>query len=204
MQTLDLTRTYTYEEYLEISERPEYAGRKAELLDGEIIAKDHEMAGSRQYNSYIAVVLMSYIIAFVLPRRLGVVTSSDGEYRLNEDSALIPDGSFTSWANAKDIESRDVFYPPDLAIEVISKSEKPRDIRSKTIAYLNSGSSAVWHIYPTTRNIEVFTLEPDSVMPRRVVFGPSDMLDGGAVLPGFTLDLREFWAQIDARPADLE
>ena len=201
MQTLDLTRTYTYEEYVEISERPEYAGRKVELLDGEIIAKD-EATG--QYDSFIAAIIMVFAGGFVLQRRSGVVTSSNGEYRLNEDSALIPDGSFTSWANAKDIESRDVFYPPDLAIEVISKSEKPRDIRSKTITYLNNGSSAVWHIYPTTRNIEVFTLEPDSVMPRRVVFGPSDMLDGGAVLPGFTLDLREFWAQIDARPDEQE
>jgi len=63
MQTLDLTRTYTYEEYVEISARPEFDGRKVELLDGELIIEGEfdDVAGSRKNNTILAAVLITYL-----------------------------------------------------------------------------------------------------------------------------------------------
>jgi len=63
MQTLDLTRTYTYEEYVEISARPEFDGRKVELLDGELIIEGEfdDVAGSRKNNTILAALLITYL-----------------------------------------------------------------------------------------------------------------------------------------------
>ena len=126
MQTLDLTRTYTYEEYVEIRERPEFAGRKVELLDGELIIERDmdDVAGSSRINTILAMLLGAYLIAYVYPRRLGAVSGADGEHKYGPRTSLIPDVGFTRKERVGTPTGEGPFYKaPDLAIEVISASE---------------------------------------------------------------------------------
>ncbi len=83
---------------------------------------------------------------------------------------------------------------PDLAVEVISPSESPRDVLDKTRLYLQSGSRLVWNCYVPAQTVDVCTLAEngEDLVIKTVRMG--GMLDGGGVLPGFTLAVSQIFA----------
>lgn len=78
---------------------------------------------------------------------------------------------------------------PDLAVEVISPSNRAGRIREKLGDYFESGVRQVWVVYPRRRNVAVH-LSPSDVR----VLGEDDELDGGDVVPGFRLPVAEIFA----------
>jgi Uma2 family endonuclease len=73
---------------------------------------------------------------------------------------------------------------PDLAIEVLSPSNRARLIREKVSDYLESGSQAVWVVDPGAHRVTIHRRGE-----AELVLGAGDELDGGDVLPGFRLKL---------------
>lgn len=63
--------------------------------------------------------------------------------------ALMPDVSFIRHDQSSQIDEDDfIFIPPDLAIEVISSSERPSEVQAKVTAFLSFGAGEVWSVYP--------------------------------------------------------
>jgi Uma2 family endonuclease len=58
--------------------------------------------------------------------------------------------------------------------------------------YFSAGVRQVWLVNPSSRTATVFTSADDSV-----TLHEQDTLDGGTVLPGFTLSLVELFAELD-------
>ena len=79
--------------------------------------------------------------------------------------------------------------PPDLAVEVLSLSDRFIDVLRKAQDYLTAGTRLVWIIDPTGRSAAVFT--PAGVP---TLLSEDGVLDGADVLPGFTLALRDVLA----------
>lgn len=77
---------------------------------------------------------------------------------------------------------------PDWAVGVLSVSNTDREMARKLDDYFTAGVRLVWYIDPRARTVEVNT-PPD----RFVSLGEGDTLDGGDVLPGFALPLRELF-----------
>lgn len=77
---------------------------------------------------------------------------------------------------------------PDLAEEVISKSNTKKEMTRKVREYFGSGVRLVWLMYPKKQTVEVYT----SPVSKHVLHA-GETLDGGNVLPGFTLSLAEFF-----------
>ena len=79
---------------------------------------------------------------------------------------------------------RDEYVPtvPALVVEVISPSERAADVDEKVADYLQGGARLVWTLYPRTRTVHVYS--SDSTVH---VIPPHGTLDGGGVLPGFTV-----------------
>ena len=71
---------------------------------------------------------------------------------------------------------------PDIAIEVISPTERSSDSHQKVRAYLLHGSSEVWQIYPKTRTAQIHR----KGMSRTVEADETLATD---LLPGFALPL---------------
>jgi len=67
---------------------------------------------------------------------------------------------------------------------VISPSERAADIQEKVADYLGGGAQLVWLLYPRTRTAHVYS--PDGAAR---VLGPPETLDGGDVLPGFSVPI---------------
>jgi Uma2 family endonuclease len=79
--------------------------------------------------------------------------------------------------------------PPDLAVEVLSPSNTPDEIAIKVDNYLRAGT-VVWVVNGDAQRVTVH--RPDAA-PK--TSGIEDTLDGGDVLPGFTLPVRDIFAE---------
>src|SRR5262249_50745055 len=130
-----------------------------------------------------------------IPRNLGVVSGPDGMIRLFPGLIRGPDVAFASWDRFPDRKIPKEPIPtlaPDLVIEVLSESNTDREMERKRGEYFAQGVSVVWEIEPETRKATVY--KPDGT---EIHLTQSDRLDGGEVLPGFSLELSELFAELD-------
>lgn len=79
---------------------------------------------------------------------------------------------------------------PDLAVEVVSKHDEMEPLLEKLEEYFDAGVRQVWIVIPKKSVIYVY----DSFTQVRIV-GRNDTLEGGAVLPGFSLVLKDLFPE---------
>jgi Uma2 family endonuclease len=163
---------------------PENVGRNFELVAGEIVEK--MVANPR--SSRLGARVCARLTVFVEERGLGVVTGADGGYVVGEDQ-YIPDAAYIAKARQA-TQPSDAYNPlaPDLAVEVLSPSNKPEEMRLKIATYMAAGV-LLWVIDPDQQRVEVYR----SGRPPRTL-GLDAVLDGEDVLPGFTLAVSSIFA----------
>ena len=76
---------------------------------------------------------------------------------------------------------------PDLAVEVISPSNKASDIQLKIRQLLAAGTSLVWVVYPELRSIAIHRADGATTLSE------NDLLSGGGVLPGFEVRVADIF-----------
>ncbi len=156
-------------------------GRKYELVDGEIRVSP---AGAR--HGEISLRLGAALLAFVRERRLGRVFDSSTGYRLPGGNVRSPDASFVSSKRLPRVPEGFAELAPDLAVEVLSPEDSPREVLDKLGEYLAAGVPLVWVIDPRTSRAVSYR----SLTDVREI-GPDGTLDGEEVLPGFHCSLSE-------------
>jgi Uma2 family endonuclease len=162
--------------------------RLCELVEGVLVEKT---VGA--YEAYLALLMGQLLSAFVRANKLGFVLGADGMSRLQPGMIRIPDAAFYSWErfpNRKLPREPFVDLGPDLAVEIISPSNTRREMEQKLADYFQAGARAVWYVYPSSKTVRVFVRPDESVE-----LTAEQTLDGGAVLPGFSLPLGEFFAE---------
>lgn len=179
-------KLYTAEEFWEMARLPENEGRRLELEDGVII----EMAASKPINTVTAGRIIYFFNAFVIPRDLGYVTGADGGFKLASRRVRQPDVGFVSKQRLPSLPAN-FEIAPDIAVEVVSPDE---DVFKKVREYIDSGTRLVWTVYPEEQTVYVFQ-PADSDELRVQTFELDDTLDGGDVLPDFTLPVRDIFPQ---------
>ncbi len=145
--------------------------------------------GSRE--SYLGFMLAGYLWAYNQVHNLGVFGLPDNLMQLQPGLVYLPDLSFTSWnrlPNAVAHLQRVAMYGPDLAVEILSPSNTAEEMARKTRDYFSAGTQLVWIVDPDTQTIAVYA-QPESP----TILGLNDTLEGGVVLPGFTLVLADFF-----------
>ncbi len=73
---------------------------------------------------------------------------------------------------------------PELLVEIISESNTWSDTIEKIYEYFEGGAKAVWIVDPVLREVRAFTSPKDLLVYRAAL---DDVLDGGDVLPGFSV-----------------
>jgi Uma2 family endonuclease len=161
-----------------------------ELVDGTLVEKPMGWE-----ESAIAGLIIQALLNFVRPRRLGTVLAPDGMLRLVPGLVRVPDVSFLVRGKLTRYRRGGQRIPPvaaDLAVEVISKSNTKAEITRKLTEYFAAGTRLVWIVDPKTRTVRVYRAPGESV-----VLGLEDVLDGGDVLPGFQLSVRDVFSLED-------
>ena len=139
--------------------------------------------------SRIAARIVRLIGNFIDERDLGYVTGADGGYIMPNGDVLIPDVAYISKERMPAEPQREAPVPPDLAVEVKSPTDSKRQMRKKAERYLDNGARMVWLVFPEDQLVEVYVPDEDVK-----TFGLDTALDGGEVLPGFTLAVRAIFA----------
>jgi len=88
-------------------------------------------------------------------------------------------------AQNPDHNARPLALVPDLVIEVVSPNDKVSELDEKIDLYLLDGVRLIWVVDPQRRKATVYA--PDMVQPHHLTV--NGVLDGGDVLPGFTVKL---------------
>jgi Uma2 family endonuclease len=133
--------------------------------------------------------------SFVRPRNPGLVTGAGGMMRLAPGLVRIPDVAFVSWSRLPNRRVPTDPIPdvaPDLAVEVLGAGNTAREMARKCREYFVAGVHLVWFVDPQTRTVAVYTTPEQST-----VLHAEHTLEGGTVLPGFTLPLRELFTELD-------
>jgi Uma2 family endonuclease len=177
---------------LDVLARPDGEKRLCELVDGVLVEKP-----VGYYESLLAVLLIVYLHRHVDAHDLGIVLGADAPLRLAPGQVRLPDVSFVSWDRFPGRRLPRQPIPdlaPDLAVEVLSPGNTEAEMARKLRDYFAAGCRLVWYVYPDDRTVRVHT-DPGTVRTLR----GDDVLDGGDVLPGFRLSLREWFERAGPR-----
>jgi Uma2 family endonuclease len=163
-------------------ERPENADKLFELIHGEII----EVSPGRTSYSEVGQIISFAVRLFCREHHLPCYTSGEaGEYDIN-GNAVAPDFAYKRTPMSDEFPDP---VPPEWAVEIISPTDKPARIEEKRQIYLEAGI-LYWEVYRQKRAIDVYA--PGH--PKRTV-GMDGVLDGGDVLPGFKLAVRDIFIE---------
>ncbi len=132
-------------------------------------------------------------------RRLnsGLALSGLAAYRTTTGNIRIPDFGFVSWdqlpeGRVPNVEIAD--FSPALAIDVVMNGNTVREMWLKREEYFASGTQLAWEANPDTRTVRMYTGVHESVL-----LTGDDRLTGGAVLPGFSVPVRDVFGDLDRR-----
>ncbi len=173
----------TYSEFEQFIAAPENDARRFELVDGQLVEAD-----TSQLRGRLCARVAGLIYTFDRQASLGRYAVKCYHKMPDDDyNALRPDVSFTSNARTEPINKEGpVQHMPDLAVEIKGWDTSIIGMRKRAAYYIANGARMVWLVYPDKHFIEIY--QPGVELQ---ILTENDTIDGGDVLPGFTLPVRE-------------
>jgi Uma2 family endonuclease len=122
----------------------------------------------------------------------GIVCDSSTLFTLPNGAKRSPDASWVQQARWDALPARERtgfgLLCPDFVVELRSPTDRLADLQEKMQEYLDNGARLGWLIDPLEKRVYVY--RPDQ--PVEVLDDPPTV-NGGPVLPGFVLHVRELW-----------
>ena len=168
-------------------------GLSAELVNGVIVEKPMGLP-----ESFIAIFMVIRLGHFVQSHDLGLISGEHGGYRFDVGEMRQPDFAFVHRNRLPGGK-----YPrmpvgniiPNLCVEVLSPSNTRKEMKLKRELYFKAGVELVWMVDPDLETIDVYTSETDFT-----TLTTADTLDGGTLIPGFTLSVAEIFKADELPP----
>lgn len=171
-----------------------------ELVEGRLV----RMAPTGLEHTDIARTLFRTLDRHVEEQQLGMVTLPDTGFVLSQpdepDTVLSPDLAFVSAEKVAQLPApgtpeRKKFprVVPDLVVEVASPDQYKPELAVKARLYLAAGVQLVWIVWPAQRQVDIW--RPGGDEPA-LTLELAHTLDGGDVLPAFTLPLTALFSVI--------
>ncbi len=180
---LEKIQRITVDEFDKFVNLPENQEQHFEFIGGEIVE-----VPSNPLSSHIATIFIVAIGIYLKQHDIGWLTGADGGYQVAGER-YAPDVAFISKAKQAELPY-DIGYnpnPPDLVVEVVSPTDNLKQLLVKVQNYLSEGTT-VWVAYPVEREVSVHRQnQPVQVLTI------NDTLDGGDLLPGFKLPLKDIF-----------
>ena len=176
----------TVEDFDTYIQRDDLGDRIVEFVGGEIVE-----VPSNPYASEIAQLIGFFIRLFIRENKIeGHVTTADGGFMVAGER-YAPDVAYISRARQPQLARQGYNpNPPELVVEVISDEASARELDTLMLKVSNyvAAGAIVWVIYPTAQLIRVHV----PGQPVKIV-SKDGILNGGEVLPGFTLAVSEIF-----------
>ena len=167
----------------ELFELPDDDCRR-EIVNGLLI----HMTPSGAAHGVVTVRIGQYLNEHAAAHELGVCCGAETGFILRRDPDVVraPDAAFVAGSRIPETGVPTTYWPfaPDLAVEVVSPSDRLADVHVKVAEYFSAGTRQVWIVEPATRTVHAYR-GPHDVQ----VFGADDELTGDDVLPGFRCEV---------------
>lgn len=129
----------------------------------------------------------------VVANKLGRVYVADTGFLISVDPDTVraPDVAFVSQKRLDEVGDVDGYWPgaPDLVVEVISPGDTYNEVDEKVLEWLEAGALMVVVVNPRKRVVKVYRSFTDII-----VLNEHDTLDGGDVVPGWSMPVTEVFA----------
>lgn len=125
---------------------------------------------------------------------LGEVTGAETGFQIarDPDTVRAPDVGFVCADRVPSAPTTGFFQgAPDLAVEVLSPSDRAGEVLAKVQDWLGAGCRAVWLIDPANQTVSVCDDRNQTV-----ALHSSDELTGGDVIPGFCVTVADIFASV--------
>ena len=171
----------TVEEFENLPDSP----FRHELIKGELLT----MPPVKRLRGLVAAKLTFLLLQHARANHLADVFVESG-YHLEKDpdTVLGPDVSFIAHGHYPDLPDGYTPGPPDLAVEVLSASDRRGYVERKLTIWLESGTRSVWLVDPRRRTVEVIS----SLDNRRMLHEDDELVDD--TIPGFRVKVSEIFA----------
>jgi Uma2 family endonuclease len=134
--------------------------------------------------------IAAHLFQHVEAHHLGTVYAAETGFQLTQDPDTVRplDVAFVSRQRCEAVGEIEGYWPgaPDVAVEVISPSDRYTDVEDKVVEWLEAGSRMVIVVNPRQRSVTVYHSRTDVVR-----LTEEDTLEGGEVIPGWQLPIRE-------------
>jgi len=134
--------------------------------------------------------IAAHLFQHVEAHHLGTVYAAETGFQLTQDPDTVraPDVAFISRQRGEAVGEIEGYWPgaPDVAVEVISPSDRYTDVEDKVVEWLEAGCRMVIVVNPRQRSVTVYRSHTDMVR-----LTEEDTLDGGEVVPGWQLPIKE-------------
>lgn len=178
------------EDYLRLTDGLD-PGRRVELAAGHI----EVLPVPTEAHQLINGLLYRILSAFVEAGGLGVVVIAGLRVRLRVGTFRQPDVVYLSRENGTRRGKR-FWTGADLAMEVVSDDDPPRDHETKRAEYAKAGIREYWVVDPRDRTVTLYLLRVRTYQ-KRGVFRDGDRV-GSVVLPGLAADVTAVFDAADA------
>lgn len=164
-------------------------GYRYELVEGKLT----EMAPAGKPHGVLAMRIGWRLAQHVEGQSLGEVCAAETGFCLasNPDTVRAPDAAFISRERLETVGEVAGFWPgaPDLAVEVVSTGDTFTEVGDKVFDWLQGAAKMVVVVNPRQQAVTVYRSLEDIM-----VLTQDDVIDGGEVVPGWTLPVRELFA----------
>ncbi|MGD0698133.1 MAG: Uma2 family endonuclease [Terriglobia bacterium] len=172
----------TVEDFIRLPESVGTRDVRYELVEGELITVSPGMLRHNLIRDRIFFLLMS----FLQTHKIGTVVAEQA-FHLVGNTVRVPDVAFVSAARELPYDGV-VEGAPDLAVEVVSPSNTPRELDQRRSDYFAAGCKRIWLVYPEEREVYIHGLS--GITRRR----GDELLEDPEWLPGFSVKVSEFFA----------
>lgn len=156
-----------------------------ELVEGEL----RKMVPAGSTHGRIAINITTPLDQYARNEDLGVVFAAETGFHIasDPDTVRAPDVAFVRRERAEATGDIEGFWPgaPDLAVEVLSPNDTYAEVEEKVFDWLDAGTQMVLVVNPRKRTVTIYRSRDDIV-----VLTEDDIIDGGNVVPGWTLPVR--------------
>ena len=177
VQEIPAPEAMTLEEFLE-NDLEGYEYVKGELVPMSPASMEHGEISSN---------VILHLSLHVFEHWLGRLYTAGTTFHLG-DRVVKPDVAFVSTERLPKNRRKGSPIPPDLAIEIVSPTDKQYNVTEKAFAYLKAGTPLVWVIEPAAKTVMVYRSETDFTL-----LSCEDTLTGEDVVEGFACSVAELF-----------
>ena len=154
-----------------------------EYIKGELVSMGDPTMEHGEVSSNLVILLGTYI----RQHQLGRIYTAGTTFQVGQGGRK-PDVAFISQDRLPENRRQASPIPPDLAIEVVSPTDKTYEIQEKVSEYLDAGAHMVWVVEPVLKTVTVYR-SPSDIKTLTI----NDRLTGENVIEGFQCSVAEIF-----------